>query len=185
MRKCIVVKKIFLLVVFLVVYIFFFAVFASAIPSYGKWFNPRILKTYIQPGHPRTIMMKHAFAEWSRVTQNKFAFRYVDSPKVAQIEVYFVKTIPNADREIGLTKTSRMNSGKITHAVIQIAERPVNGAKLRNDSVYTTMLHEIGHAMGMLEHSSDPKSVMYPVVNDAQEISKADLKRLAKIYGWE
>lgn len=177
-------KKIFLLLIFLIVYIFSYVGIASAVPASGKWFNPRVLKTYIQPGHPRTIMMKHAFAEWSRVTQNKFVFRYVDNPKVAQIEVYFVKIIPNADREVGLTETQRLSNGKLIHAVIKIADRSVKGAKLRDDSVYTTMLHEIGHAMGLLEHSNNPMSVMYPVVNDAQEILSADLKRLAKIYGW-
>ncbi len=46
------------------------------------------------------------------------------------------------------------------------------------------MLHEIGHAIGINEHSADPLSIMYPTEDDRQEILKSDLRNLAKIYGW-
>lgn len=177
-------KKFVILLGLIVIYIFSYAGIAQAMDNYGKWFMPKYLKTYIQPGHSRTIMMKHAFSEWSRLTKNKFIFYYVDNPKLAQIEVYFVSIIPNADREIGLTTTSRLSSKKMTHAKILIADKTSKGKKLGNDAVYTVMLHEIGHAMGILEHSKEPLSIMYPTENDAQEIQKSDLKNLSDIYGW-
>lgn len=177
-------KKFLILVLVIFIYIASFVGFAYAAEN-GKWFNPKYLKTYVQPGHNRTDMMKRAFAEWSRLTNNRFKFYFVNSPNVAQIEVYFVKSIPNADREIGLTRVRGLSSGKMAHADIYIAERTSNGRILGNDAVYTVMLHEIGHAIGIKEHSNEPLSIMYPTENDAQEILKSDLNKLYKIYGWE
>lgn len=156
-----------------------------AIGYTGKWFNPKMIKTYIQPNHKYTITMKHAFSEWDRLTNGKVRFKYVDSPNTAQIQVYFVKKIKYSDRAIGLTKTSYVGKNKkMAKAVIYIAEKNDYGVSLRKDETYTVMLHEIGHAIG-LEHSSDPKSVMYYAENDIQEISKNDLRQLRRLYGWD
>ena len=81
-----------------------------------RWQYPTKIKTYIPQNHKRTIMMKHAFAEWSRLTNNKIIFRYVDSPKMAQVVVQFVNVVPNAEREIGLTKSSFTSAGGMLRA---------------------------------------------------------------------
>lgn len=179
-------KKILTLFLLIVVYIFSFIGIADA--ASRKLANPRYIKTYIQPNHKYTVMMKHAFAEWTRLTNKKFVFHYVSSPNVAKIDVYFVKKIDtmnqrNLDRAIGLTKGTGTNT-RITHAVIYIADLTQDGRKLNRDEIYTVMLHEIGHAIG-LEHSNDPESVMFPGVNVIQEISKKDLNTLKRLYGWE
>ncbi|MCM1338736.1 MAG: matrixin family metalloprotease [Muribaculaceae bacterium] len=156
----------------------------QAIEQNHRWLYPKQLKVYVPPNHKRTIMMKHAFAEWTRLTSEKMVFKYVTSPNYAKIEVYFVDKIPNADREIGLTRFRYTSSGKMVSAQIYIADKTADGRALGKDSVYTVMLHEIGHAIGISQHSSNPLSIMFPYENDAQEILKSDLKTLAEIYGW-
>lgn len=148
------------------------------------WTAPKRIKTYIPPKHNRTEMMKHAFTRWSGRTNNKIVFQYVDNPKSAQVVVHFVTVIPNADREIGLTYSRFYPDGKMAAADIYIAEQTTSGYTLGKDSVFTVMIHEIGHAIGITNHSTDPKSIMYPVENDIQEIQNADVNTLAKIYGW-
>lgn len=173
---------------FLIIFGIFICIFAIGLKVCAEtnkfWFNPRHIKTYIPPNNKRTAMMRRAFAEWTRATKGKFVFRYVTSPNTAQVKVFFVDEIPNADREIGLTKFRYTKTNKITHAEVYIAEYTTTGRKLRNNEVYTVMLHEIGHAMGISKHSNDPLSIMYPTENDAQEILKSDIKSLADIYGW-
>jgi predicted Zn-dependent protease len=158
--------------------------FANSTEVSKKWLYPKQIKTYIPANHRRTEMMKHAFMEWSRLTNNKIIFKYVDNPQTAQVQVFFVSAIPNADREIGLTKYSFLQNGKLVFAQIYIADKTSKGKDLGKDSVYTVMLHEIGHAIGLSEHSKNPKSIMYPTENDIQEILASDLKTLGNIYGW-
>lgn len=168
----------------LLVICLFFAGTVSFAGQIGRWLYPNKIKTYIPPNHKRTVMMKHAFAEWTRLTNKRVLFYYVSSPAKADLKVSFVKSIPNADRQIGLTKSLVLNTGKIKRSEILIAEKTVEGKQLGNDAVYTVMLHEIGHSIGM-EHSNDPLSIMYPVEDDRQEILKSDLNKLKSIYNWK
>ena len=128
--------------------------------------------------------MKNAFAEWSRKTNNKIVFRYVTSKATADIVVEFVNIVPNAEREIGLTRSRFISGNRLIHSTIYIAEKTSTGVQLGRDAVYTVMLHEIGHAIGLGGHSDDPMSIMYPTEDDRQEISKGDLKWLDEVYGW-
>lgn len=169
----------------LVIFLIFIITIVPVVQGAGiglKWQNPKRIKTYIPPNNKRTVMMKHAFAEWSRLTQNKVIFVYTPDKKAAQIDVQFVKSIPNADREIGLTKSMGVPP-YFSHATIFIADNTTQGHTLGKDSVYTVMLHEIGHAIG-LDHTGNILSIMYPMEDDRQEILKMDLKALGEIYGW-
>lgn len=150
-----------------------------------RWKNPKRINVYI-PQHQRTIMMKHSLEEWTRKTNKKIIFYYVDKPAKADIEIQFVDKIgkiAGADRAIGVTQT-RYSGKYFIKSIIQIAMRSPENKKLGDDAVYTVMLHEVGHAIGLLEHSSDKLSIMHAIEDDRQEISKNDLERLQRLYGW-
>lgn len=179
-------KKVFAIFCLVVTFLTVFGTITFAVNKMqgNVWQYPKKIKTYIPPNNKRTVMMRHAFAEWTRKTNNRIIFKYVSSKNTADIDVQFVKSIPNADREIGLTKSRYFNGNKLLHATIYIAEKTSGGKQLNNDAVYTVMLHEIGHAIGISEHSDNPLSIMYPYEDDRQEILKGDLKNLSDIYDW-
>lgn len=151
-----------------------------------RWANPKHLNTYIQPGLERSTMMEHAFAEWSRLTKNKVVFYYVDSPKDADIEVIFVDRVPgNMQNATGLTNCLYSAKHEMIHAKILIPAKSTAGRTLSRDDVYTSMLHEIGHAIGIVVHSTNPNNIMYPLIDAKREITKYDLAELYRIYGWQ
>lgn len=155
----------------------------------APWENPRSIRTYIQP-HSYKPLMKQAFAEWTRVTNGKIVFKYVENPKDAQISVAFIKdasTNSQLSRAIGVTYP-HVSGGYMRAAEMEIASHvPGSAGRLMpKDRIYRVMIHEIGHAIGLLEHSADTASIMYPTaISRNQAITKGDLNTLAKLYGWK
>ena len=160
-----------------------------------KWTNPKGIKTYIPPKHRHTPMMKRAFAEWSRKTNNKIVFRYVGTKTEADIVVRYFDKIEDCgetNNAIGCARytghSCTQSACKFRFVYIDIADETVNGRDLSDKvEVYTTMLHEIGHAIGLKHNETNKYSIMSVAPNRSvlkQEIDRDDLNQLAEIYGW-
>ena len=152
------------------------------------------LKVYIPPKDMLGTTMKHAFMDWQRHTDGKFSFEFVDTKSTANMVVIFIQSgmgeiCKNGDA-LGCTtyvpaKTLYGNK-RILGVKIYISIYDMNGKPMTKNQVYTIMLHEIGHALG-LEHSKDPNSLMYAGTNsemaEEQEILPEDVKALYDLYG--
>ena len=155
----------------------------------GTWIFPKNIRTYIPQNNKDTIMMEHAFERWTKLTNGRILFKYVNNQNAAQINVEFVDKIPTSvngqsfDKAIGLTKTTYTTNKKLVNATIYIAKKTQDNKELNRDEIFTTMLHEIGHAIG-LNHNNNKNSVMYPGVNVTLEIDAEDLKVLKRLYKW-
>lgn len=152
-----------------------------------KWKNPKNLKTYIQPGYGRSELIKKAFRAWSAATKDKVVFYYVDTPEEAQIDVSFGDKIKGTNNPgtAGLTRSSYLGD-EMVHAEILIPVKTSSGIELPQELVYISMLHEIGHALGILNHSTNPQNLMYPTTQSIDKtITKYDLAELYRIYGWK
>ncbi len=168
---------------------------ASKTARQRRWQNPKSIKTYVPPKHRDTAMMKRAFAEWSRKTNNRIVFKYVSTKTEADITVRFLDKIENCGEShnaIGCARSTyfpcTQSSCRFKHVYVDIADKTTSGRKLSNKvEIYTTMLHEIGHAIGLGHNAHNKYSIMstdpYRSVLK-QEIDKEDLAKLAEIYNW-
>lgn len=156
----------------------------SAFANGEGWLNPKDIKTYFPQKHKNTVMMRHAFERWSKVTKDKVIFVYTNNPEDADLEIVFDKTANyhGSDKAIGVTHKRYIEGKKIIHATIHIADYTNDGRELSRDEVFTVMLHEIGHAIG-LDHVNDPNSIMNPYCDVIMEITDSDIRQLRLIYG--
>lgn len=155
------------------------------------WFKIQGLKVYIPQKDMLTSPMTHAFQEWQKKSNNKISFIFVNTKSTADIEVIFLNSGvadicgPNA---LGCTanmyKTTHLGT-RIISGKIYISRKSFKNRVMSNTEVYTIMLHEIGHSLG-LGHSNNIKSLMYPSTNQSmavkQEILDEDIQNLYKIY---
>ena len=158
----------------------------NSVLANARWDNPKSIRTYIEQNDKKALM-KEAFAKWTQATGGKIVFKYVNSPNDAQIVVNFVKDASKTskmERAAGVTYHQSIGD-RMLSARIEIADNAPNGAAFRKEALYKIMVHEIGHSIGMFDHSQDPMSIMYYAKGSRnQSLTSADLKFLAKIYGW-
>lgn len=152
------------------------------------------LKVYIPQKDMLTQTMKYAFMDWQKHTNNEFTFEFVGTKSTANIEVIFMNSgMENICRNgDALGCTTHFNARtlygnqRIKGAKIYISAKDNKGQPMTENEVYTIMLHEIGHALG-LQHSNDIHSLMYAGTNanmaETQEIQPEDIDALYKLYG--
>lgn len=56
-------------------------------------------------------------------------------------------------------------------------------SKASKNMIYTTMLHEIGHSLG-LPDTSRSVGIMNMPISESQDIYKRDIRQLYRIYDW-
>ena len=150
----------------------------------ARWRNTNI-SVCIVGNNPRNSLMKQAFSEWQTKTNGAVKFYYTNNRNNANIIVTFVQKLNYnqvGSNKVGVTY-SRYRGDSIVFAHIQMAAQGQNFNKvLPETDVYATMLHEIGHALG-LDHSPDRNSIMYYITTGHSELSEVDIKNLKTLYG--
>ena len=157
--------------------LFFSNLSSFAVGNYGpNWEKPTI-KVYI-PEDSYQGMMQRAFQKWVDESNGKLRFEYLDEPP-ADIEVDFADKTDGTDGNIG-SYTMTVMGGHIKKATITIAPNPTQNS---NNLIYTVMLHEIGHVLG-LRDTPRKLSIMSTPILETQDISKTDIIRLFHLNGW-
>lgn len=171
--------------------------FALRTPRWDK----RPIKVYIPANGAQSQKMKAAFQEWQNKTYSAVWFTYLnDSQKDnADIRVYFTDMVHCGQiNAVGCTHSYKDSNGFYKKVDIEIGRRYQvqlegdDGTKVTktytidNGALYGIMLHEIGHALGIEEHSRDVNSVMFQSTmynhGVAQSLTKDDLNLLYKTY---
>lgn len=182
-------KKIFtaLFVIFAFICTFFTAANAVAPTGYPKPSAPHwkkeVILVYI-PKDERATSMHNAFKRWANACEQKLNFQYIDDEKKANIVVEFTDKVNGSDGPLG-EYSLEIQGMEITKATIKIATKNPQVRKYSKDYIFTTMLHEVGHAIGMAEADRKRSSIMHMPIDETQDIIISDKRNLYRIYGWD
>ena len=159
-----------------------------------RWSEKQMpLKVYIQSGSEIAgyktqflPILKRSFDEWSEASGGKIKFIYVAVKPRCDIAVRWTSDPKElmAAAENGHA-TVYEKAGDAKSADITLFTRNHNsGTSLTDDYAHYTDLHEIGHAIGISDHSLNANDVMYGFGNPAvlHELSNRDKRTVAMMW---
>lgn len=165
----------------------------------AQWpLHKRVLNVYVKPGNyvngyrnSYKSALISAFQEWTKVSNGRLRFRPVATERQADITVKWVSKL-NSNRdshEVGktytLTKRYRGSKvGLIEKAHVNFLTH-LNGRTMSDLQMRKIALHEIGHAIGIQGHSSDPRDIMFHSTSPYQNASLTtrDINTMKNLYG--
>jgi len=103
------------------------------------------------------------------------SYEIVNTQEEGDIRVYFVKEIL---KKTGKAYVAGLATPFIRKNILYYFEIKL----IPQENLYTTVLHEFGHALGISGHSSDQGDIMYASVNEVKELSSRDKNTLAMLY---
>ena len=157
-------------------------------PDYLHWASNKNLRIYIAPpinnvrdNAPSSAIVPasaksvtdRALAQWTNATGNDFTFTYVNDPASADITVQYVEDLLHYDTKasagagtVGLTyytyifpNNSDTARGNLNSAFVQVKSNQQYNSL--DAHLVDTTAHEIGHALGIQQHSLTQGDLMF------------------------
>lgn len=143
-----------------------------------RWYE----KSKQQESYAYNQMVIDAFDLWSKISNNKVRFQFVATLNDSQIDVNWRRV----DRkslghcEYMVNKQSLLYSAEIK---IGLSDGILHSRYNDMEEVRHTILHEIGHALGLIGHSDGGRDIMYvPHQYGVVSLSKRDVDTLNLLY---
>jgi len=175
------IKKFFSIIIVMFAFIIAFATNANAASSNTPRWEKSPIKVYI-PDDTNSGIVHNAFNTWQNQSYGKLKFTYVKKGP-ADIDIVYIDKINTSDSPIASYVTKTKGSA-ITKAEIKIATKNPAFKKYSKRYVYITMLHEIGHTLGLSDDHRKKSGIMYMPISENQRLRRDDMIKLYNLYDW-
>ena len=145
-----------------------------------KWKKSQI-SVYIPAKDEYVPLVRKGFQKWQDVSCGNLKFNYVEK-QPADIEVNFVKQ-KGTDTELGSYSVQIINN-EIKKAYISLSTKSPEISKYSKSYVELTILHEIGHVLGLSDAPRKNFSIMHKPISEDQKILKTDILNLFRVNSW-
>lgn len=136
--------------------------YINELSHYALWKNSNKITVWVQPCE-YSATVYNAFREWMIAAGNCIRFVDAKSPETANITVTFHPELNG--RQAGVTYQRSAGKYMIKAEVKLRYMRFGHNKKLTQDQMYAVAVHEIGHALGIMGHSSNRNDIMYPTTD--------------------
>lgn len=169
---------------FLIAFVIILTLFLTISPSFavgdnGFSWDKKELTVYIPKSNSYSDMMQRAFKRWQDNSFGQLSFSFVDESD-ADINVTFGSETDGTDVGDIADYEITIRGGSIVKAKINMVP---DSKKYSNDMIFTVMLHEVGHALGLAD-SKRNLGIMHTPVNEKQDLIPNDMIKLFRLNGW-
>ena len=163
--------------------------YLNEIKQTAKWQNPNNIKVYIKPYNGKEALFRRALQTWdNRLLMIHFSFQNV--PDNADIQCSFVDFIRKG--VAGVTEFSgflvnRQTGEKYFSPPVTVKislQDPNSGRPFTDNELQSVILHEVGHALGILDHTQNKNDIMFFSTETYKnsQISNRDVNTIKEIY---
>ncbi len=136
--------------------------------------------------------IKRCFDQWCAIVPDRVSYKFVSSPQGADI-VFTQKgrAVDLSYSRTVLAHTIPIPAGREDWAVFPSSKATIEPLRLfpdiknhkdkRAELRHTVLLHEIGHSLGIIGHSSNASDIMF--FSGAKDLSERDKETFRRIYG--
>lgn len=122
---------------------------------------------------------KAACKQWQLALGDQIRFSFTENPAdKADVTIHWSDTY---DKLAGVTRC-RQHNGKLATADITLNLKNYDSQLHSPETIYRLSLHEVGHLLGLMGHSRNPKDIMFPSLSMAKNLSGRDAETIRRLY---